>query len=956
MTEVAKLRLAVESMGVKKAQRELNKLSKEGKIAEAQLGKTAGAGKMLKASMIGLIGGLAGVTLVVKKVVGEWLKFDKAMTEVSTIAGVTDKRMKELRKSALLLSESLGVDATEAAQGFYQALSAGVAETEVEEFMGTAAKFAQAAMTDIATATDLLTTALNSYNLEASEAERVSDMLFATIKLGKTNGEQLAKSFARASGAASNGGVQMSELLATIAQLTKKGVVTAEAFTQVKAAIQALFNPSKELQTILDQLGVSSSRQLIEQKGLAGALDAVVQATKGSDATLVKALRSSEAYNGALFLTSQNLADVKDLQDEIIENQGAVDEASDKVGELLEKRVASLKASFLILNEELEDTTGVIDTISGSIYNMGYLLQAWREFLQNPDAGDFGQAFVETLKLATTNIADLGQAWQDLGGITATTTEEFERQHKAANAIYSAGVDTTAVAQRYFEVVRQIADLDITSPMETREELEKQLATQERLLGRLNESEQAEVRRQVAIEKSWQEQQKGLKTVEEHFDTVENINAAYKKQLLEIQKNLKGERDKTKAIDDQKRLQDLLTKASELYLKEQDQVLLKLRDEEQVFLQILEINKVLTVDEQKQLDLIRERISARKEENKEAAKTPQQRAYEGVVESLLTDKERASRDRAARDAAIRAGGATPEEQAIQLERSARRYEEDLESTTASGGAAPKAIDEQTSIDQQVEKLQQYYMTELELQLAHEQEKRDLIMEATNLTGQEREDLLNQLAEDGKRQRIEIAKAETAMKLEAAGEFFGGMASLASAFGKKGFKTYQALAIAEATVSTFLSASKALAAYPPPYSYIAAAGAVASGLAQVAKIKQQQPPAYQMGGIVGGNSYGGDQELARVNSGEMILNQQQQRNLFAMANNPLGGSNSSGNVTIINNTRSEFEAETKTNKEGDMEIIVKEAVQQAKFELTNEAQEGGGEFLPALEQSYGLQRK
>ena len=40
----------------------------------------------------------------------------------------------------------------------------------------------------------------------------------------------------------------------------------------------------------------------------------------------------------------------------------------------------------------------------------------------------------------------------------------------------------------------------------------------------------------------------------------------------------------------------------------------------------------------------------------------------------------------------------------------------------------------------------------------------------------------------------------------------------------------------------------------------------------------------------------------------------------------------------------------------MQIIVKEAVEKAKIELTNEAQEGGGSFLPALENSYGLIRK
>ena len=43
------------------------------------------------------------------------------------------------------------------------------------------------------------------------------------------------------------------------------------------------------------------------------------------------------------------------------------------------------------------------------------------------------------------------------------------------------------------------------------------------------------------------------------------------------------------------------------------------------------------------------------------------------------------------------------------------------------------------------------------------------------------------------------------------------------------------------------------------------------------------PKFATGGIVGGNSKSGDRVLARVNSGEMILNAAQQAQLFAIAN-------------------------------------------------------------------------
>lgn len=75
------------------------------------------------------------------------------------------------------------------------------------------------------------------------------------------------------------------------------------------------------------------------------------------------------------------------------------------------------------------------------------------------------------------------------------------------------------------------------------------------------------------------------------------------------------------------------------------------------------------------------------------------------------------------------------------------------------------------------------------------------------------------------------------------------------------------------------------------------------------LSSQIEGSYADGGIIGGNSYQGDKLLARVNSGEMILNQQQQSRLFALAN---GAVNSSGgvssNIQIINNAGADVSAE------------------------------------------------
>ena len=67
--------------------------------------------------------------------------------------------------------------------------------------------------------------------------------------------------------------------------------------------------------------------------------------------------------------------------------------------------------------------------------------------------------------------------------------------------------------------------------------------------------------------------------------------------------------------------------------------------------------------------------------------------------------------------------------------------------------------------------------------------------------------------------------------------------------KQFFAAMKAFAIAEAIINTYQGATKALATYPPPFNFIAAAAVVAGGLAQVATIRSTQYSGRQRGGDV-----------------------------------------------------------------------------------------------------------
>lgn len=102
--------------------------------------------------------------------------------------------------------------------------------------------------------------------------------------------------------------------------------------------------------------------------------------------------------------------------------------------------------------------------------------------------------------------------------------------------------------------------------------------------------------------------------------------------------------------------------------------------------------------------------------------------------------------------------------------------------------------------------------------------------------------------------------------------------------KAGFILQQAAAAANIIVQSQIAQAKAIATFPltlgePLTSLIR----LNTGI-QLATVGAQTIAGFQDGGVVPGTSTSGDRVLARVNSGEMILNRAQQSQLFALANN------------------------------------------------------------------------
>lgn len=104
------------------------------------------------------------------------------------------------------------------------------------------------------------------------------------------------------------------------------------------------------------------------------------------------------------------------------------------------------------------------------------------------------------------------------------------------------------------------------------------------------------------------------------------------------------------------------------------------------------------------------------------------------------------------------------------------------------------------------------------------------------------------------------------------------------------KTANATTQVNANIATATTGAAASTSFIPIIGVGLAIAGVAAIIATLSNI-----PKFATGGIVGGNSTSGDTILARLNSGEMVLNKGQQSTLFGMLKNGGGSGNNGGQV-------------------------------------------------------------
>ena len=386
-------------------------------------------------------------------------QFETSTAMVATIADTSQKSLSSISKEVRSYSNETGEAASDMAEATYQAISASVNTADAAAFAGTATKLAVGGFTSATTAVDVLTTAINSYGLAASDATQLSDYLITTQNLGKTSVDQLAQSVGKVIPLASAYNVQMDNLSSAYAVLTANGIATAESGTYLKSMLNELGDTGSGVSEVLLNSTGKTFAQLMEQGYSLGDVMSMLGDAVDGDSTAFNALWSStEAGIGALSLFNAGADKYNSVLDSMRTSAGATEKAystmadtTDKSKQRMENAFNNLKISvgdvlnpaltqvyegftnvYAGMSDFVDEHPAVVAAISAIAVGVGGFTGALAAYNLATTAAKFvTEAFTATLAanpyvLAAAGIVAVTAAAVTLTGVLITQSDEYE--------------------------------------------------------------------------------------------------------------------------------------------------------------------------------------------------------------------------------------------------------------------------------------------------------------------------------------------------------------------------------------------------------------------------------------------------------------------------------------------------------------------------------------------------
>lgn len=302
----------------------------------------------------------AAVTASTGVVVKLGMDFESQMSKVQAISGATGDELLQLTDKAKEMGKKTKFSATESAQALEYMAMAGWKTDDMLGGLEGIMNLAAASGEDLASTSDIVTDALTAFGMAASDSGHFTDILATASSNANTNVGMMGETFKYVAPVAGALGFSAEDTALAIGLMANSGIKAGQAGTSLRAILSRMAKPTKEVQSAMDELGISLTNSDGSMKSLNEIMgdlrNGFASLSEAEKAEMASALGGQEAMSGLLAIVNASDDDFNKLSGAIANCDGAAADMAETMNDNLKGKLTTLKSSLEGLGLDLYES------------------------------------------------------------------------------------------------------------------------------------------------------------------------------------------------------------------------------------------------------------------------------------------------------------------------------------------------------------------------------------------------------------------------------------------------------------------------------------------------------------------------------------------------------------------------------------------------------------------------
>lgn len=287
------------------------------------------------------------------------IDFEKNMTKINTLVGISAKEVNEMGKEVQKLSGQTAQAPADLADGLFFLTSAGLRGANAMETLEAVSKGVAIGLGEQSDLAKVAAAAQNAYGADTITAAQALDVFGKTVQEGMFEASDLTEVLGTQLGMASSLGISFEEASAFIATYTKTTGDAKSASTSFGGVMMALAKTTPQMERALNQVGMSGDqvRASLGEKGLRQTLIDIKTAFEEQGVPLTQFFSKSQALKGVLGVLGNQTETYGQVLEGMGDSAGMVEEGFDTLSQTagfnMQKSFQNLKNAAMQLGATL---------------------------------------------------------------------------------------------------------------------------------------------------------------------------------------------------------------------------------------------------------------------------------------------------------------------------------------------------------------------------------------------------------------------------------------------------------------------------------------------------------------------------------------------------------------------------------------------------------------------------